>query len=538
MTAPAKLRLAGMLDLTDAAGGSIAIASQRSQALLAILALEPGHRIARARLATLLWGDRGEEQARASLRQELSSLRRTLAPICDDIITSDRTTIRLDTTLLKIEPGEGEILSGIDIRSEAFEDWLREARAPGETPTVTTVTNRNPILAVLPFNDLTDAQDFFADGVVEEITSALARVRDFDVIARQSTVAVDRDTLDIPAIATALGADYLIEGTVRRAGSRVRISVHLVDGKTSRVLWEERYDDAIDDLFDLQDRIASQIAGAVSPHLRAAEIIRASSEPPANRSAYDLVLTAYPHFWAHHKEANARAVDLLTQATERDPDYPLAIALTAWCVAQQAAYMWSDDPPRDRDRSVELADRAASLPTEHAPTLTAIGSALTIGALDFERADRFLDRALAINPNGAWSWLRRGWNKVFLGEVDPGMEAFATADRLSPLDPFRFNNFFGRASMLHHWTDDTTRAVPLILEGLQLNPNAVWANRLLAAAYVKAGDIKAARAVVDALLKSYPGLTIKSMNASIPTIGMANWATYLDQFRKAGIPEE
>lgn len=244
--------------------------SGRAQAMLAYLACQPGMRAERGLLADILWADRAGEQARASLRQELAVLRKALP---DGVLDANRQMAWLDPALPKVDTsGSG--------------DWLREMRQ----------TDR-PSLAVLPFDEIGAAStDMFADGVVEEITGALSRVHEFDVIARQSAFALQGEALDVPQAAARLGAQYIVEGTVRRAGDRVRIAAQLVNGADGHTLWSERFDDRLDDLFDLQDRIASQVAGQISPSLRNAEIARATGRAPQNRSAYDLLLTAYPYF--------------------------------------------------------------------------------------------------------------------------------------------------------------------------------------------------------------------------------------------------
>ncbi|MEM7614207.1 MAG: tetratricopeptide repeat protein [Pseudomonadota bacterium] len=531
------LRLAGTFALTDADGRPVAVASQRAQALLAVLALEPGHRMTRSRLATLLWGDRAEEQARASLRQELSALRRTLQPTCE-VLTSDRISVGLEVASFQIEDQGGLLLDGIEIASEPFEDWLRahRSRATGPTEAPTIRLARIPMLAVLPFTDFSPSEDFFADGVVEEITGALARIQDIGVIARQSTVALDRSSLDIPRIADALGATYLIEGSIRRAGTRVRISVHLVEGRTGQMIWEARYDDALDDLFDLQDRIASQIAGQVLPTLRAAEITRAVAEPFSNRTAYDLVLTAYPHFWAHERARNAHALEILGKAVDRDPEYALALAMCGWAQAQEVTYMWTDDPARDRARAIALADRAATHAADHAPTLTAVAATLTLVTDQMDRAAHFIDRALAIDPNNAWAWLRRGWLHGFEGDTPRAMAAFDTATQLSPLDPFRFNCAFGRAYALRA-ADKLAEAEALVEEGLRLNPAATWALRMMVALRYGQGNIAGAKEAAARLMANYPHVTVSYLRASLTPAAITTRTEYIGILRACGVPD-
>lgn len=271
--------------------GPVAKLGRRGQALLAFLALEPRRRATRNAVMTFLWGDRSDEQARASLRQELAVLRKALP---EGTLMADRSDVWLEAT--EVAPSDGsELLAGFDLPGEAFEDWLRQART---TPAQAAPEQRGrPSLAVLPFVESgAAAADMFADGIVEEITGALSRVHEFHVIARQSAYALRDDRLGVTDIADRLGVAYLVEGSVRRAGERVRIAVQLVRGSDGHLIWSERFDDRIDDLFDLQDRIAGRVAGQISPSLRMAEISRARSTAPADRSAYELSLSAMPHF--------------------------------------------------------------------------------------------------------------------------------------------------------------------------------------------------------------------------------------------------
>ena len=234
--------------------------------MVAYLACQPGMRAERGLLADLLWSDRAEDQARASLRQELAVLRKALP---DGALDADRQMVWLDPERITVDRAvQGEFLQGFDLRSEPFEDWLREMRntQPPPTPPIAAQRHDRPSLAVLPFDEIgAPSDDMFADGVVEEITGALSRVRDFHIIARQSAFALQGARISIPEIAAKLGVQYLVEGSVRRAGDRVRITAQLVYGADGRTLWSERFDDQLDDLFDLQDRVAAKIAGQIFP---------------------------------------------------------------------------------------------------------------------------------------------------------------------------------------------------------------------------------------------------------------------------------
>ena len=205
-----------------------------------------------------------------------------------------------------------------------------------------------PSVAVMPFDNLGGSDDeYFADGVVEEITAALSRVRDFFVIARQSAFTYKGRFVDVYEVGKELGVNYVVEGPVRRGGDRLRISVQLVDAETRTQLWSERYEGAVEDIFEFQDLIAAQVAGAIHPAIRGAEIELAKRKPPTDLRAYDLVMRAYPSLWGRRKDANNQAIELLQKAIAIDPTYGRAQALLAWCHASSASYLWAEHPERE-----------------------------------------------------------------------------------------------------------------------------------------------------------------------------------------------
>jgi len=524
MPALLTLSLLGPLRIQDADGDELATLSLRGRALLAYLADQPGMRAERGLLADLLWSERAEEQARASLRQELALLRKALP---DAVLMANRQSVWLDPTRIILKrSGSGEFLQGFDLPSEGFEDWLRRMRAterpaqPEGMPLPETARRHDrPVLAILPFDELgVPESDMFADGVVEEITNALSRVHEFHVIARQSAFALRDNALSVPDAATRLGADYIIEGSVRRAGDRVRISVQLVRGTDGHTLWSERFDDQLNDLFDLQDRIASQVAGQISPNLRAAEILRARTTPPADRSAYELLLSAMPHFWVHDPDENRAALALLDTALTRSPGYVPALAMKAWCHAHECCYHWSMTPEISRAAARAAFDAALPNAQSDPAALTALSAAAALALRDFKQAEDLAHRALALDPNNAWGWMRLGWTSTYLNQSDTAFECFDKAEALSPLDPFMFNINFGRASTLRtlrHFDD----CIALIEKGLRAAPRAHWAYRMLFGTYWLNGEedkaIEAGRKWID----SYPDLSTEVLLAGLPDWG-------------------
>ncbi|MBT9385345.1 hypothetical protein KM176_15845 [Pseudooceanicola sp. CBS1P-1] len=509
---------------------------RRAQGLLAYLACQPGLRAERGLLADLLWSDRGAAQARASLRQELSALRRRLG----DGIGADRQGIWLAADTTEVARGEGDFLSGFDLPSEGFEDWLRAQRqaAPPAAPEAPARRLDRPALAVLAFEAFgPGASEMFADGIVEEITAALSRSRDFDVIARQSTVMLRASPLPVPEIAARLGASYLLQGAVRRSGDRVRISVQLVGGRDGRTRWSGRFDDRLDDLMDLQDRIAAHVAGQLSPNLRAAEILRARRTAPEDRSSYELVLTALPHFWVHDPQENRRALVLLDRAVARDPEAAHALAMKAWCHAHDCCYLWTPRPDLARAQSRAAFDRAYPRVQDNPATLTALSAAAALALRDFPLSEELALRALELDPNNAWAWLRLGWVAVYLNRPEEGLTHFDRAENLSPLDPFLFNMQFGRAAALRVMARYDA-SVALIEKGMRAAPTAHWAHRMMFGTLWLKGDRAGAVAAGRRWLAHFPDLS-----TDILLEGLPSWTHdpgYLEVLRdfRARIPPE
>jgi adenylate cyclase len=372
-----------------------------------------------------------------------------------------------------------------------------------------------PSIAVLPFNNMSGdpEQDYFADGVVESITSALSRIRAFFVIARNSAFAYKGRPMNVREIGRELGVAYVLEGSVQRAGTRVRITVQLIETAGGAHLWADRYDGAIDEVFDLQDRITENVAGALHPSIRQAEIERARRKRPQDLGAYDYTMRAMRHVWLLEKEGAARGLDLLEQALEIDRDYPLALALAAWCWAQRSVYNWVDDIPAAKAQALQLADRAASHSTDDPLILTVLGAVHTF-ARNYGAARVMLERAIALDPNAAWALSRLGWLDVYADRPVEAKVHFDKALRLSPLDPMNFNNYVGLASARQVAGDDNA-AADLFIRALQERPNAHWIHRNLAPALYASSRLDEALTSRDALFAAYPDMSIRKFKEAM-----------------------
>ncbi|MGA9252619.1 MAG: adenylate/guanylate cyclase domain-containing protein [Roseobacter sp.] len=366
-----------------------------------------------------------------------------------------------------------------------------------------------PSIAVLPFDNMSgDAeQDYFADGVVEAITATLSRIRSFFVIARNSAFAYKGRHLNVQDIGRELGVKYLLEGSVQRAGNRVRITVQLIETDGGAHLWADRYDGPLDDIFNLQDQITEQVAGAIQPSIQFAEIERTRRKPPQNLGAYDYTMRAMPGVWMLEQNAAAQALELLDKALEIDPDYPLALALAAWCWAQHSVYNWAEDIANAKVEALSRAERAAQMSSDDPLILSVLGTVHTF-ARNYGAARVLLERAIQLDPNSAWALSRLGWLETYADRPEEAMQHFEHAMRLSPLDPMNFNNLVGMGSA-HQVAGEDNSAANLFLRALEERPNAHWVHRNLCAALLGAGREEEAQASVQTLMQSNPNMTVK-----------------------------
>jgi TolB-like protein len=407
---------------------------------------------------------------------------------------------------------------------------------PAEPASIPARPHDQPSVAVMPFDNLGGTDDeYFADGVVEEITAALSRVRDFFVIARQSAFTYKGRFVDVRQIGKELGVNYVVEGTVRRGGDRLRISVQLVDTETRAQLWSERYEGAIEDVFEFQDRIAAQVAGAIHPAIRGAEIELAKRKPPTSLRAYDIVMRAYPNIRGRRKDANDQAIELLKKAITVDPAYGRAHALLAWCHASNASYLWVEHPENELEKARAAVEAAGSIGDD--PTaLAAAGSALSMCG-DQERAATFIERALALDPNNAWAWARQGWIATYTGEAARAPERFQRAMALSPMDPFAFSMRLGMATAMAK-TGSLPQAVAIAREVIAAHPDIIMSYRYLAAWSAMSGDLETARWAAQKLLAAQPDFTIERYR-SLPVLrSTPEWADQVvEALKLAGLPE-
>lgn len=394
-----------------------------------------------------------------------------------------------------------------------------------------------PSIVVLPFDNMSgdSEQEYFADGVVEGLTAALSRIRSFFVIARNSAFAYKGTPKNVGQIGRELGVAYLLEGSVQRAPGRLRITVQLIETGTGAHLWAQRYDGTDEDIFELQDRITEQVAGAILPSIQKAEIKRINRKAPEALGAYDYTMRAMHHVWLLDKDASVRALDLLKEALAIDPNYPLALALTAWCWAQHSVYNWADDIDLAKSRALEHAERAASLSSEDPLVLAILGAVHTF-ARNYGAARVLLERAISLDENAAWARSRFGWLEVYADRPESAIPHFEHALRLSPLDPMNFNNYVGIASA-HQVAENYQESAEFFQRGLLERPTAYWIHRNLAPVLLAAGREEEAQVSKKILFSEFPNLTIERFKHAMvfSPAALERISVYM---RRLGVPEK
>ncbi len=391
-----------------------------------------------------------------------------------------------------------------------------------------------PSLAVLPFQNMTGDtdQDYFVDGVVEEITTAISRLPWLFVIARNSSFTYKGRAVDVKQVARELGVRYVLEGSVRKAGNRVRITGQLIDTATGAHIWADRFDGALDDIFEMQDQVASSVVGAIEPRLRQSEIAWASRKPTESLTAYDLYLRALALRHKHGDEDILEAIALTRRALAIDPSYAPAAAMIGWCRIHQVSHGGSPVSETDAAEAVSLARRAIEDGKEDSEALWMAAATLSLLAGDHTVAASVVDRALILNRNSAHAWMACGYIFNYRNMPEAAIEALERAMRLSPLD------LFGRAftaglALAHMVAGRYAEAAKWADRSLRLEPNYVPAISFKVASCAHLGRMDEAREALNLLLELRPGLTVARLLKLAPKIG----AVYREGLRKAGLPE-
>jgi TolB-like protein len=395
-----------------------------------------------------------------------------------------------------------------------------------------------PSIAVMPFSNIggDPEQEYFADGMVEEVITALSRMRWLFVIARNSSFTYKGRAVDVKQVGRELGVRYVLEGGVRKATNRVRITAQLIDARTGAHLWADRFERELHDIFELQDELTGTVVGAISPKLEQAEIERAKHKPTSSLDAYDYYLRGLAAMYPRGVEASNEALGLFYRAIELDPDFSSAHGMAAWCYARRKVARCMADPVKEMSESARLSRRAAELGKDDAIALSAGGYVIAYVVGELENGAALVDRALLLNPNLAAAWTYSGAVRTFLGEHEVALEHLAHSMRLSPLDPFMFSAQNGIA-FVHFLAGRYDEALSWARKALRESPDSRAALRVIAASGALAGSPKDAQKAMARLLEIDPTLRVSDLKDIAPLRRPQDVARYAEGLRKAGLPE-
>ena len=395
-----------------------------------------------------------------------------------------------------------------------------------------------PNIAVLPFQDMGGAArgDYFADGVVEQIISALGRFRDFAVIARNSSFVYRGREGDLAAVASDLGVRYLLTGSVRRAGQRLRISAQLVEAESGAHLWSDHFDGTESDVFDFQDRITEAVVSVVAPQIRAAELVRARRERPASLWAYDIYLQALPLILTERESDNVAARALLDEGLKTEPDDARLLALASFALEHRNTMGWPRLGPDDNEQCISFARQALERANGDAAVLVHCGISLFHVGKEYAWGRAILLSALDANPNNLIVVVATGVALLHCGSVEEAKNCFHRANRLSPRDPFAHIALCGLAHA-HMIERQYEVALDFAARSLAVNPNFDPTFWMLISANAQLGRMSEAQTYLERLTELNPGISLRRIVAAQPSYEPQRMVPIFDGLQMAGMPE-
>jgi TolB-like protein len=473
-------------------------------------------------LIASIWGGRAVSDS--TLTTRLNAARRAIG---------DRGS---EQRLIKTLPRKGVRFVGA-VREEQFAGGAMPPGGAAEAPRFSLSLPDRPSIAVLPFTNMSGAteQEYFADGIVEEIITALSRFSSLFVIARNSSFMYRGRAVSVKQVGRELGVRYLLEGSVRNAARQLRITGQLIDAADGAHLWADRFDGVLEDIFNLQDRVTTSVVTAIVPKLEQAEIHRAKRKPTENLNAYDYFLRGMASYHHYNKDANSEALALFLRATELDPEFAAAHSMAARCYQMRRAHRWMGDPVREAAEAIRLARQAVKLGWDDAVALCNGGMVIDSIARDPEAGAVLIDRARTLNPNLASAWLASGWVRVHLGNSEVAIGHFAQAMRLSPLDKFMCHMQTGTA-FAHCLAGRNGEAASWAERALREDSNWLPALRIATVSNALAGRLDCARKAMARLRELDPAFQISNVK-DFALFAPEDLTRLEEGFRKAGLPE-
>jgi adenylate cyclase len=395
-----------------------------------------------------------------------------------------------------------------------------------------------PSIAVLPFQNMSGdpEQEYFADGMVEEIITALSRNKQLFVIARNSSFTFKGKAVDIKQVARDLGVRYVLEGSVRKSGNRIRITGQLIDAASGAHLWADRYDGALEDVFDLQDHVAASVVGAIAPSVIGAEMERANRKPRTSLDAYDYWLRGRAAHLQNTRESYDQAIGLYEQAIRLDPQFALGHATLGNVLGGRKQMGWSNDPAADASRGVDCARSALAIGRSDPLVLSQAALALLFCGNKVEFADSLFEEAIRLDPNGVLAWIWGGWAKVLLGDHRTAIKYSQHALRLSPLDP-RVSFAELHLASAHFFLGNYEEGLRFGTSFMRRVPNHPGSLRIAMACNVLHGNTEAAQSLCRQLAVLSPTDRVSETRKRSPYRREQDLAKLQEAYRIAGMPE-
>jgi TolB-like protein/tetratricopeptide (TPR) repeat protein len=489
--------------------------------LLTALVHRPGDLVTKDELLSEVWPGTAVEEN--NLHVQASAVRKALAngdPNGRYMMTVAGRGYRFVAPVTRLAEG-APLNGGLDLAADAV-----GPAAPGR-----------PSIVVLPFNNLsTDPeQEYFADGIVEDLTMALSRFSSLFVIARNSAFTYKGRSVDVKQVGREMGVRYVLEGSVRKAKDRVRITGQLVEAENGTHVWADRYDGNLDDIFALQDQITASVVGALLPRLETAEIERARKKPTASLDAYDLYLRALAAFYSWTREGNDEALALLERSLQLDPRFAAAAVIADNCWAARYAQGWSpiDEAIAQSTRYITLA---VQLDPDNAEALAVLARRTPSIKQDSEETIALVERAVASNPNSAFAWRCTGYALMFIGEAGRAVEHFQRTLRLSPRDPRAYDAVSGLAYAMVQLGREG-EAIGLFRAAIRQNSEYAPAWRGLTSALALAGQGDEAERALNRIMDLDPNFSLQSITKRLGYSERVRAGRLFEGWRRAGVRE-
>ncbi|MNQ34488.1 Transcriptional regulator HilA [compost metagenome] len=497
--------------------------------LLLLFVNNPDRVVSKDELLKAVWGDRIVSES--TITSHINAVRKAIGDTGEE-----QRLVR--TVARKGYRFVGRINGAMTGEAQQPDSDERPSAAPKQIPSSTLILPDKPSITVLPFQNLSGdpEQEYFADGVVEDIIAALSRIRWLFVIARNSSFTYKGQVVDAQGVGQELGVRYVLEGSVRKYGNRLRITGQLIDATSGTHIWAERFEGLLDDLFELQDQITESVVGAIAPQLERAEIERAKRKPTESLDAYDYYLRAMAKLHSGSREAIEQALPMFYQAIELDAEFASAYGMAAWCHFWRKLNGWMSDRPAEIAEGIRLARLAVTLGRDDAVALTRGGHALAHLAGEVDGGIALLDRARLLNPNLAPAWFLGGILRALHGETDAAIEHLNHAVRLSPLDPEMFRMQVGMA-LAHFFAGHFDAAAQWAEKALGNLPSLLVAAALVAASDALGGRMEKANLAMQRLQKLDPSLRLCTLKDWLPIQRPEDFARFVDGLRLAGLPE-